>query len=79
MATLLTMLMAIGAVFVLMVVWITIDRISNNYLGERNRCAHAFADGVPRECCGQHPEGECPYEELEECPNTPDPTPNTGG
>lgn len=63
MTALLTVLTAILAVFILMIIWTTIDRVSNKYLGERTRCAHAVADERTRRCCGKHPQGACPLED----------------
>lgn len=54
--TLLTVFTAIAAVFVMVLVWVGIDRLAHKNLGERNRCCHSFdPDGGARTgCCGKH-------------------------
>ncbi|MCX5771098.1 MAG: hypothetical protein NTZ09_12625 [Candidatus Hydrogenedentes bacterium] len=64
-ATLLTVFTAIAAVFVMVLVWVGIDRLAHNTLGERNRCSHSFDPDAARAqtggCCGQH--ASCPLNE----------------
>ncbi len=53
-ATVLTFLVAIAAVFLVVLVWVGIDRLANKNLGERNRCCHTFDPAAARGgCCGK--------------------------
>jgi hypothetical protein len=64
-ATFLTLVTAIAAVFIMVLVWVGIDRLANKSLGERNRCSHSFDPdgGAGAGCCGKHE--SCPLKEEE--------------
>ena len=67
-ATLLTVFTAVAAVFVMVLVWVGIDRLAHKHLGERNRCCHSFdadseSNAAAPGCCGQHT--SCPLNEEE--------------
>ena len=65
--TILTLFTAIAAVFILVLLWVGIDRLAHKTLGERNRCCHSFDPDAARAgtgtggCCGQHE--SCPLKE----------------
>jgi len=56
-ATLLTLFTAIAAVFIMVLVWVGIDRLAHKNLGERNRCCHSFDPDSGAQTgggCGKH-------------------------
>lgn len=69
MASLLTIGVAVAAVFVLIAGWVLVDQWARRRLGERSRCCRSFEREGAESCCGKHreaPRGEgddaaCPH------------------
>lgn len=72
MTTILTMLVAIGAVFLIVSIWVFVDQWARRTLGERSRCCHSFEKEGAVGCCGKHHQDECDFDNTvdrpKECP-----------
>jgi len=80
MTTLITMGIAIAAVFTLITAWVLIDQWARKSLGERSRCCHSFEDEGAEGCCGKHHETprDVPPAEEPVCPHGAGKDPSPG-
>ena len=70
MTVLLNMAIGVGAVFVLITLWIFVDQWARKTLGERNRCCHSFDKDDALGCCGKHKDGAPPDNAPPQCPHS---------